>query len=289
VARPSPTVRRRRLARVLRGLREDAGLTIEQVAERLELSPSTVSRIETAQVGARPRDVRELLDIYKVTGAQRDELLQIARERRQQGWWQEYRDLPNMPFAGLEDEAASISQFSALLVPGLLQTETYAEEVLRAIRLDAKPHEVERRLQLRMLRQALLTDDRAPKYWVVLDEAVLHRTVGGRQVMNAQLERLVDTSSLPNVTLQVLPFTAGAHPGMDGEFTILSYREPADPDVVYIENTGGDAYMENPAVTRRYNSIFDHLRAAALNPAESTKTLTIVQQQLQAAATQERR
>jgi hypothetical protein len=274
-------VRQRRLARELRRLREGAHLTIEQVANKLELSPSTVSRIETAQVGIRPRDVRELLDIYGVAGVQRDELLQIARERRQQPWWQEYRDLPNMALAGFEADATSISQFSALLVPGLLQTEAYAREVLTAIRLDARPGDIQRRMDLRLNRQALLTGETAPQYWVVLDEAVVRRPVGGPAVMGAQLEYLAQMVALPSVTLQVLPFSAGAHAGMDGEFTIFGYRAPEDPDVVYIENTGGDAYIEDADVTRRYNRIFDHLRAAALDPAESVRTLAELEHRLQ--------
>jgi hypothetical protein len=274
-------VRQRRLARELRRLREGAHLTIEQVANKLELSPSTVSRIETAQVGIRPRDVRELLDIYGVAGVQRDELLQIARERRQQPWWQEYRDLPNMALAGFEADATSISQFSALLVPGLLQTEAYAREVLTAIRLDARPGDIQRRMDLRLNRQALLTGETAPQYWVVLDEAVVRRPVGGPAVMGAQLEYLAQRAALPSVTLQVLPFSAGAHAGMDGEFTIFGYRAPEDPDVVYIENTGGDAYIEDADVTRRYNRIFDHLRAAALDPAESVRTLAELEHRLQ--------
>ena len=281
MAGPRATVRQRRLARELRRLREGAHLTIEQVANKLELSPSTVSRIETAQVGIRPRDVRELLDIYGVAGVQRDELLQIARERRQQPWWQEYRDLPNMALAGFEADATSISQFSALLVPGLLQTEAYAREVLTAIRLDARPGDIQRRMDLRLNRQALLTGETAPQYWVVLDEAVVCRPVGGPAVMGAQLEYLAQMAALPSVTLQVLPFGAGAHAGMDGEFTIFGYRAPEDPDVVYIENTGGDAYIEDADVTRRYNRIFDHLRAAALDPAESVRTLAELEHRLQ--------
>jgi transcriptional regulator with XRE-family HTH domain len=281
MAGPRATVRQRRLARELRRLREGAHLTIEQVANKLELSPSTVSRIETAQVGIRPRDVRELLDIYGVAGVQRDELLQIARERRQQPWWQEYRDLPNMALAGFEADATSISQFSALLVPGLLQTEAYAREVLTAIRLDARPGDIQRRMDLRLNRQALLTGETAPQYWVVLDEAVVRRPVGGPAVMGAQLEYLAQMAALPSVTLQVLPFGAGAHAGMDGEFTIFGYRAPEDPDVVYIENTGGDAYIEDADVTRRYNRIFDHLRAAALDPAESVRTLAELEHRLQ--------
>ena len=281
MARRSPTVRERRLARTLRHLREEASLTIEDVAEKLEISPSTVSRMETAQVGVRPRDLRFLLDMYEITDAERDQLLQIARERRQQQWWQEYADLPNIAVAGLEEDASTIWQYSTQLVPGLLQTEAYARAVLEAIRLDAKPGDIERRLELRIHRQERLTSENAPEYWVVLDEAVVRRQVGGPSVMAEQLGHLTEVARLPNVTLQVLPFTSGEHAGMDGEFTILHYRESSDPDVVYIENTGNDVYLENPEVTRRYNKIFDHLRAAAQNPGESIRTLGTIQSQLE--------
>jgi transcriptional regulator with XRE-family HTH domain len=277
----SPTVAQRRLARELRRLRLDAGFTIEQAAEKLELSPSTISRMETAQVGVKRRDVRELLDLYEVTGAQREHLLRLAGESRQHAWWHEFKDLPNLPLASLEAGAASIWQYSALLIPGLLQTEEYAREVLRKIRLDATRDDIERRLRLRMKRQALLTDENAPQFWAVLDEAVLRRRVGGRQVMRQQLERLIDATALPSVTLQVLPFASGAHAAMDGEFTILKYPEPADPDVVFIENTGGDVYLEDPDVTRRYSSIFDHLRATALDPAESVRILAATKDELE--------
>jgi transcriptional regulator with XRE-family HTH domain len=264
----------------LRKLREGADLTIAQVAEKVELSPSTISRMETARVGVRPNDLRALLDIYKVSDVQRDELMQLARKGRQQVWWQEYKDVPTAAVASREDDAASILQYAAQVVPGLLQTEAYAREVLRAIHYQADSEKLARRLEARLARQALLTGKDAPQYWVVLDEAVLRRVVGGRQVMHAQLERLIDAAGLPNVTLQVLPFTAGAHAGLDGEFTILSYRDPEDPDVVFIENTGVDAYLEDAAVTRRYNSIFDHLQAAAQNPAESIRTLAVVEHDL---------
>jgi transcriptional regulator with XRE-family HTH domain len=277
----SPTVAQRRLARELRRLRLDAGFTIEQAAEKLELSPSTISRMETAQVGVKRRDVRELLDLYEVTGAQREHLLRLAGESRQHAWWHEFKDLPNLPLASLEAGAASIWQYSALLIPGLLQTEEYAREVLRKIRLDATRDDIERRLRLRMKRQALLTDENAPQFWAVLDEAVLRRRVGGRQVVRRQLERLIDATELPSVTLQVLPFASGGHAAMDGEFTILKYPEPADPDVVFIENTGGDVYLEDPDVTRRYTSIFDHLRATALDPAESVRILAATKDELE--------
>jgi len=276
----SPTVRQRRLAHALRQLREDTGLKIDQVAEKLALSASTISRMETAQVRVRAPDLQALLDVYGVTGAQRDKLLQIARERRQRPWWQEYRDLPNLPLATREADAASIFQYSALLMPGLLQTEAYARTVLGAIRVDAKAGDIQRRLGLRMDRQALLTSEGAPEYWGVLDEAVLRRVVGGRTVMHEQLQRLIDAAELPNVTLQVLSFQSGAHAGMDGEFTIIKYHDPEDPDEVYIENTGGDMYVDKADVTRRYNVIFDHLRATAQDPGDSIRTLRDLQSEL---------
>jgi transcriptional regulator with XRE-family HTH domain len=276
----SPTIRQRRLARLLRQLREDAGLTIEQVAEKVELSPSTISRIETAQVGVRTGDLRELLDIYEISGAQRDELLQLARERRKHPWWQEYKDLPESALAGFEAEAASISQYSSLLVPSLLQTEDYARAVLRAIRFDATPVEIERRLELRRSRQALLSGDQAPHYWVILDEAVLRRTVGGRQTMHAQVDHLGKAAVLTNVHLQVLPFGLGEHAGMNGEFTIFKYFERSDPDVVYIDSAGEDLFIEASSVTQRYGLIFDYLRASAPHPSGSIPVLTDLEHQL---------
>jgi transcriptional regulator with XRE-family HTH domain len=274
------TVRQRRLARMLRRLREDADLTIEEVAKQLGLSPSTLSRIETAQVSVRASDLRQLLEIYEIPGAQRDQLLELAQEeRRQRPWWNKYKDFPAAALPSVERGAASILQYSLQLIPGLLQTEAYAREVLKAIPSDAAV-DVERRVEFRMKRQELLTDVQAPRLWVVLDEAVLQRPVGGRQVMDEQLQRLIDAAAPPKVTIQVLPFRVGVHAGMDGEFTILSYDDPADPDVVYLETTAGQHFDESAAVSRRYNAIFDELRAAALNPAESIRTLVNVQQAL---------
>jgi len=273
-------VQQRRLARILRGLREGAGLTIDQVAEKLELSPSTISRIETAHVGVRTRDVRELLEIYEVTDPQREELLELARRSRQQPWWYEYREVPSRAVVGFEADAAFIRQYSALVFPGVLQTRGYASAVIRAIRHDATGDEVDQRLELRMHRQGLLTRKGAPDLWVVLDEATLRRPVGGPTVMHGQLQRLIDVSALPNVTLQVLPFTAGPHAGMDGEFTVYSFSDPADPDLVFIENSGGDVYLERPERVERYRLIFSHLQAAALNPVESVRALADVQQHL---------
>jgi transcriptional regulator with XRE-family HTH domain len=273
-------VQQRRLARILRRLREGTGLTIEQVAQKLELSPSTISRIETAQVGVRPRDVRELLDVYEVTEVRRAELLELARTSRQQPWWYEYREVPAASLVGYEYDAASIRQYNAMVLPGLFQTREYASEVLRSIRPDAPAEEIKQRLELRMHRQDLLTQKGAPELWIILDEATLHRPIGGPAVMRTQLQRLIDVSALPKVTLQVLPFSAGPHAGLDGDFTLYSFSDPADPDLVFIENSGGDLYLEDTDRTERYRLIFSHLQTAALNTVESVQTLTDVQKDL---------
>jgi transcriptional regulator with XRE-family HTH domain len=270
----SPTVRRRRLGAELRRLRESVGLTIEQVAQQLECSDSKISRIETGQVGATPRDVRDMLDIYGAMDQQRDGLVQLAREARQRGWWDRaYGDLPITALVDLENAAAFVRTYLGLLMPGLLQTEEYARTVLKAAYPDMADSEVDRRVELRLMRQSRLTRDDPLTLRVILDEGVLHRLVGGRQVMRQQLERLVEASELPNVSLQVLPFNAGAHPAMDGDFTIVGFPEPTDPDVVYLEHSLSDLYLEDVTAIRRYSLLFDALSSMALSPKESVATL----------------
>jgi transcriptional regulator with XRE-family HTH domain len=265
----SPTVRRRRLGNELRRLRENASLTIDQVAKQLECSGSKVSRIETAQVGATTRDVRDMVELYGVTGRERDELIQIAREARRKGWWYPFSDLPVATYVGLEAEATSTRMYTGFLVPGLLQTPDYAREVLHAIRPDLGPEEIERRIEVRMARQPLLTQDDPLTLWAVLDEGGLRRVIGGQEVMRKQLLRLAEATALPNVTLQVLPFRAGAHAGLDGPFTIIGFREPADHDVVFMENTMSDLYLEERDEIRRYSMLFEHICAAANKPDDS--------------------
>lgn len=273
-ARQSPTVRRRRLGMELRRLREAAGLTTDRVAEILECSHSKISRIETGQVRATPRDVRDMLEIYGVAGEPREALIQIAREARQTGWWHAYGDvIKESAYVGLEVAAASIRSYEALLVPGLLQTTQYARAATRAVRPDQPQEQIERQVELRMARQAILTQDDPPALWAILDEAALRRPVGEHGIMVEQLHHLIEVAELAAVTLQVLPYSAGEHAGMDGAFTILSFPEPADPAVVYLENATSDLYLENPDEIRRYSLLFDHLRAAALKPNDSTAFL----------------
>ena len=280
MAAGSPTVRRRRLGIELRRLREEARLTIDQVAERLECSDSKISRIETGQVSATPRDVRDILEIYEVGEEHRAELMQIAREARQKGWWHAYGDIPVPPAVAFETEAFSMSIYQSLVVHGLFQTKDYARAVLRAMRPQLAQEQIERRVELRMARQSILTRDQSPALWVVLDEAVLRRLIGGPEVMRQQLERLSEVGASPNVTLQLLPFASGEHAGLGGEFTLIGFPDPGDPNVVYIEMPSNDLWLEDPASVREYDHLFDLLRAAALSPAESAGFITKVAKEL---------
>lgn len=270
----SPTVRRRRLAAELRRLREKAQLTIEDVAEKLECSTSKISRIETEHVGVTPKDARELLKLYGVPDDQLEALVQLSKEARKKGWWHAYNEVFTGAFVGLEAEASSLRAYQALLVPGLMQTQDYMRAVIRAARPDATAAQVDKRVKARLARQQLITETDPPSYWAVIDEAVLCRSVGGGDVMRSQLEWLAARATLPHVTIQVLPFAAGAHAGMEGPFLILGFPEQADPDVVYVDNTTAGIYLEEPAEILRYTLMFDHLRAAAMSPDESLRRIT---------------
>ncbi len=271
--RRSPTVRRRRLGLELRRLRESAGVTIDAVAERLECSSSKISRIETGHTGATPRDVRDMLVVYGVDGGVAEELVQVAREARQKGWWHLYGTVLTTAYVGLEAAASEIHSYEGQVVPGLLQVEEYARTMILKARPDISAAELDRRVHVRMARQSLITQDDPPHLRVVLDEAVFHRLVGGPEVMQRQIDHLVMVSGLPNVTLQVLPFAVGAHAGMDGSFAILGYEDPADPDVVFAENAAGGLFLEKEEELRRYRFIFEHLQASALPPDESVAFL----------------
>ncbi|SRR6266536_3350123 len=276
--RPSPTVRGRRLRYELRRLREQRGLTIEQVSERSsgDWTASAISRWETGDRRIRPADLRVLLDIYEVHGKQREVLLTLAREARTRGWWQSYSSdaVPEwfQVYLGLEAEAASIHEYAAELVPGLFQTPDYYRAFMRAAPAAGNEEAIERKIAVRTARQERLTTDAPPECWAVLGEAVIRRVVGGPQVMRAQLEHIVGLADRPHISVQVLPFKAGAHPAMDGSFIILGFPEAPDPDVVYLESQTGSLYLEKPPEVERYQTVFNHLVAKALDPDES-KTL----------------
>jgi hypothetical protein len=267
----TPTGRRRRLGAELRRLREEAGLTIDRVAEALECSQSKISRIETGQVSATPRDVRDMLALYRVSDADREAIVQIAREARQRGWWQKFVDVPDgVPaYVGLEAAATSIDVYMALIVPALLQTADYAGAVIGAVRPDLPAAEIDRRVELRLHRQALLDQERPPTLRVLLDDTVLRRPVGGPAVMAAQRRRLLKDADRPAVTLRVLPTEAGAHAGMDGPFTIFGFPAAAERDVVALDSAADALYLEDAEDLRRYRRVFELLLPAALTPEES--------------------
>jgi transcriptional regulator with XRE-family HTH domain len=273
----SPTVRRRRLATELHRLRQASKLTIEQVAETLEWSPGKVSKIENARVSVLPRDARKLLDVYGVTeGEERELLLTLARESRERGWWQQYGEaIPEWfaTYVGLEVEATTISAYQAEIVPGLLQTERYAAALHRAELMNATEEEIQRHVAVRMERQARLRQPDAPQFWVVLNEAVIRRIVGERAVMHEQLLKLAEAAGAPNITLQVLPFSAGAHASMDSAFSIVSFDPPTDGEIVYLEHPTCSLYLEKAEEVARYRLMYEHLRAASLSFDESRRLI----------------
>jgi transcriptional regulator with XRE-family HTH domain len=272
----NPTLRRRRLALELLRRRETAGLTREEAARQLEWSTSTIFRIETGRSRPQPGNVKVLLDLYGVTGPERDGLIQLTREARQPGWWHSFRDvLPNPyeVYIGLEAGAGTIRNFEPIVIPGLLQTEEYARRMSRGGPRELDQEEVDRRVQVRMQRQRILTRPDRPRLWAVLDEAVIRRVVGSPAIMGEQLRHLVASAGQGKTTIQVVPFGAGAHAGTTGPFIILDFPEPTDPAVVYVETLAGDIYLEERPDVTRYTIAFDRLLAAALHPDESVRLI----------------
>ena len=271
----SPSMRRRRLAAELRRLRTGARLPIEEVAGNLKWPASKISRIENRQVGISTRDLRRLLDLYQVTDrAYRDELLEMARRATERGWWQSYGGV--VPTAlgnliGLEAEAATIRTYEPELVPGLLQTPDYARAVIRAGRPGDTAQEIDRRVEVRLERQEVLTSvtPPPPKVSVVLNEGVLARRVGSPEVMRAQLEHLIRDRDRANIVIQILPFSAGEHPAMVGPFTMLTFLDPADPGVVNVENITGSLTLEQPEELRAYEEVWGAIQARAASPDDS--------------------
>ncbi len=281
MASASPTVRRRELGARLRALRTAAEMTVDEVADRMEVSPAKISRIETGARGVSIADVRFLCDLYQVSVEERDRLLDLARESRRRSWWQEY-GLPESlaTYIGLEDAAVSIHQYETSIVPPLLQTEEYARAVTAGTAPDATDEQVEQRVQARLQRQTLLDSDRAPELWAVVDEAALHRLVGGPAVMRDQLEALIERSRRPRITVQVVTLEAGAHPGMDSAFVALQLAEVTD--VVYVEGLVGQFYLQSPTDLTRYRRAFDQLRAVALGPRDTRDRIAAIARALPA-------
>lgn len=273
----SPTALRILLGAQLRQLREAKGLTRAAAGYTIRASESKMSRLELGRVSFKERDIRDLLMLYGVEDPdQRDVLLSLAKQANQPAWWQGYSDiLPSwfQTYVGLEETAMLIRTYEGHLVPGLLQTEDYARAVMFAGLPGEPDAEVERWLRLRMDRQGLLTRSDPPRLWAVMDEAALRRPVGGPVVMRAQLEHLISATKLPNVTLQVVPFRAGAHAALGQPFVILRFADPDLPDMVYLEQFTSGLWLDKREEVDGYAQVMDRLAVQADDPNDTEEII----------------
>ena len=272
-----PKVQRLLVGAKLRRLRTDIGLSREEAAEAIRASAWKIHRLENGQVGFKERDLVDLLEHYGVTDPDEiDELLTLAREANVPGWWQHYGDvLPQWfrTYVDLESAATLIRTYEGMFVPGLLQTDDYMRAVIHGAHLEEPPEEVGRKVRLRMARQILLTREHPPRLWAVVDEAALRRPVGGPAVMKGQLQRLLEATELPNVTLQILPFEAGAHAAMVGSFSVLRFPDQELPDVVYLEHISGASYLNKPDEVDQYLHVMESICVRAAAPDQTVELL----------------
>ncbi|MFC9971289.1 helix-turn-helix domain-containing protein [Spirillospora sp. NPDC127200] len=267
----------RRLRIELRKAREAAGLTQEQVAKDLEWSLSKVIRIEGGTVRVAVTDVKILLQLYGVTQEREAEFLALARAAREQGWWSSYRRIlgPQLiDLIGYESAARVSREFQPLIVPGLLQTSAYAEEIISVLRPELSEGQVAELVEVRMRRQEIFDWDSPPQFFFILDEAAIRRRVGGAVAMRAQWAHLLEMAKRPHVTIEIVPSDSGAHPGMLGSFKVIEFAEPEDDDVLYVESGQGDLvgrdYREEIV---RYRERFEQLRGLSLGPEGSAVLL----------------
>jgi transcriptional regulator with XRE-family HTH domain len=273
----SPTVLRMILGRQLQALREKAGLSYQQAADAIFASEWTLRRIEAGKGALKPLNIKSLLITYGVTDVREiDAFLGLARDASRPGWWHSYDDILPEWFkvaVGLEESASLIRAYEPQVVPGLLQTEAYVRAITAASFPSEQEEDAERRIALRLARQDLLKRPAPPEYWVVLEETVLRRPIGGPDVMRGQIEYLIESAARPNITLQVLPFAAGWHPAMYGMFNLFRFPDDAIPDVVYSESLTSAYYLNKPEETTRYTEALDRMAAQAATPDQSVSIL----------------
>jgi hypothetical protein len=274
-----PTIARWQLAQELRTLREAANLTHVEISTILGCSESKIYKIESGDLGVGRPDLLVMLERYGVAdGPVRDTLLDLQKQGKERGWWAKFGQLPvpYVMYIGLESAATEVKNFELAAIPGLLQTEHYARALLTAQGLVLDPAQIEKRVQVRIARQACLTDEPRLNLWTIIDEGALRRQIGGRKTMRDQLNHLVSCSSLPNVTIQVLPFAEGGHPGTLGSIAILEFPSDVHSPVAYVESFAGDVYMEKEDDLRRANMVFTHMHAAALSATKSVELIAAV-------------
>jgi transcriptional regulator with XRE-family HTH domain len=270
----NPTVRQRELGMRLRRLRTDRGLTVEEVADKLLCSATKISRMETGTRRPSLRDVRDLSELYEIDAPAAQDLMALARQARELGWWKQYDDLRLDPYIGLEQDASAITCFMMFYLPALIQTEDYARAVIKAIapRIDLKV--LEQRVEVRMRRQELLEREEPPRYRILLDETALHRPAGGPRVMAAQLDKLVKYQQEDKVTIQVIPFDIGPPPVAESNFVLLDFADPILTSVVFVEGLTTNQLFERKSDLDRYREAVEHLRDSALSPRDSVTRIT---------------
>ncbi|TDC79517.1 helix-turn-helix domain-containing protein [Streptomyces hainanensis] len=274
-ARSGPTVGQIVLGMRLRDLRERAGRSFVDAARALSVNATTVRRMEKAEVGLKPLYVKALLDLYGVDGAEAAAFMNLVEEANRPGWWHRFRDVTPDWFSlyvSLEGEASLIRAYEPHCVPGLLQSPDYARVLFRTGFPGAPAEEIERRVDLRMARQELLRRPHAPLLWAVVEEHVLRRRVGSPAVMRAQIDRLIEATASPNVSLQIMPFSAGPHPGMFGPFQLFRFEIPELPDIIYAESLTGAVYLDERPDTVAYLEVLDRMGAQAA-PVQDTAAI----------------
>jgi transcriptional regulator with XRE-family HTH domain len=268
----------------LRRLREEAGISREAAGEAIRGSHAKISRLELGRVGCKERDVADLLTLYGVRDAsRREEFLDLARHSSAPGWWHKYGDvLPSWfeTLLGVEEAASIIRTYEVQFIPGLLQTADYARAVTRLGHANASDAEIERRVTVRMMRQRILSQPRAPKLWAVIDEAALRRLIGGTEVIRAQIQHLLDIAEQPNMRLQVAPFHAGGLAAAGGPITILRFPEPDLPDLVYLEQLTSALYLDKLNEVETYTVVMDRLSASADTPGRTIDFLNSLLKEL---------
>jgi transcriptional regulator with XRE-family HTH domain len=273
MAGSSPTIRQRELGIRLREFRAAKGLTVEDVARELLCSPAKISRAETGARRATLRDVRDLCQLYGVDPAASAELMKLAREAQQPGWWTKYDDLRITPLIGMEQAASAITSFGMYFFPALLQSEDYARAIIKGIAPKISEDILGQRLEARMERQKLLQGPKPPKFRVLLDEAILRRRVGGPAVMKTQLDKVLALMREEKAAVQVIPFEAGAYGASDSNFSYLEFAGTTLPGLVFVEGLVSHLYLERPDELERYREALEYLRDEALNPRESAKKI----------------
>jgi len=266
--RISGTLPQRRLARTLRRLREEARLSVEEAAPKLDWSTSKLGRIETAQQGVDVHGVRSMLDLYHVGGEHWAEILDLVRAAKKKGWWHGY-SLKDAGYVALEADAAVVHEYQLGYVPGLLQTADYIRAAFRGSPPPRAEAEIDRIVQVRLFRQRRLTEDPPLELVAIVDETALRRPIGRAEVMREQLRHLIRQAALPSVCVQVLPVSLGAHEGLNGPFWVLGFADPDEPTIAYVENAVGATHVHKDAEVRGYKLVFDRLRSEALSPHDS--------------------